>query len=64
MQSMPISTILLAFVSLVYCQYYGDLLGTPSAFESFNISLPGDKFTLNYNLADKDLTVSNFIRDV
>lgn len=56
MRSMSILATVLALVSLVYCQYFGDLASTPSAFQSFNVSLPNSPFLLNF--ADNDLTVS------
>lgn len=60
---MPIlTTTLLAFVSLVNCQYFGDLTATPSAFQSFNVSLPNSPFLLNF--ADNDLTLMSKSSDV
>lgn len=55
MRSIQLPIALLALASLAYCQYFGDLTATPSAYQAFNVSLPGSPFLLNF--ADNDLTV-------
>lgn len=56
MRSIQLPIALLALAGLAYCQYFGDLTATPSAYQAFNVSLPGSPFLLKF--ADNDLTVS------
>ena len=58
MRSIQLPIALLALVGLAYCQYFGDLTATPSAYQAFNVSLPGSPFLLNF--ADNDLTVREY----